>query len=135
MTSAEFIELANQQTDAELLGPCLHDDSIPYVFEPEPAKWNEFREFLAPKLNIAPADIRIVGSGRFGFSMNPTKNFKNFGDRSDIDVVIVNSNIFDSLWLSLLRAAYWFVPRFRLAEASFLIHLWVRVQQSQLQQV
>jgi hypothetical protein len=106
MTPAEFIELANQRTDAELLGLCLHDDSTPYVFESEPAKWKEFREFLAPKLDVAPADIRVVGSGRFGFSMNPAKNFKHFGDTSDIDVVIVNADIFDSLWLSLLRAAY-----------------------------
>ena len=38
--------------------------------------------------------------------MKPWANLKTFTDRSDIDVVIVNSDLFDTLWLALLDAAY-----------------------------
>src|SRR5205085_560567 len=55
-------------------------------------------------INIA--DIRIVGSGRLGFSLKPGNNLRGFQDTSDIDVVVVNSQAFDELWLAMLRAAY-----------------------------
>jgi len=38
--------------------------------------------------------------------MKPRNNLARFTDKSDIDVVVVNSDLFDDLWLSLLRAAY-----------------------------
>lgn len=52
------------------------------------------------------ADIRVVGSGRFGFSTQPGSNLRSFRDTSDIDVIIVNNGLFDQLWLALLNAAY-----------------------------
>ncbi len=38
--------------------------------------------------------------------MKPGYNLKSFSDTSDIDVVIVNANLFDQLWVALLDAAY-----------------------------
>jgi hypothetical protein len=106
MTPDEFRQLLGRQTDAQLLGPCLHDDSPPYVFETQPATWDTFRDALVGSLGVARAEIRIVGSGRFGFSMKPGLNLREFRDTSDIDVVIVNSALFDELWVSMLDAAY-----------------------------
>jgi hypothetical protein len=106
MTSAEFRDLVQQQSDLQLLDPCLHDDRAPYVFQPKPGAWDTFRDELVSELDVSRADIRVVGSGRFGFSMKPWQNFKRFADTSDIDVVIVNAILFDQLWLALLEAAY-----------------------------
>jgi hypothetical protein len=106
MTSEEFRSLLQQQSDLQLLDPCLHDDQTPYVFEPKPATWHGFRNQLASELEAAPGDVRVVGSGRFGFSMKPGHNLRGFRDTSDIDVVIVNAGLFDRLWLALLEAAY-----------------------------
>jgi hypothetical protein len=106
MTLEEFRQLIYQHTDDQLLGPCLYQDSTPYVFSPKPTAWTAFRNELATVLTISPADIRVVGSGRFGYSMKPWKNLAKFRDSSDIDVAIVNNVLFDELWLSLLRAAY-----------------------------
>jgi len=38
--------------------------------------------------------------------MKPGRNLKSFSDTSDIDVVIVNNELFDRLWIALLEAAY-----------------------------
>ncbi|MGH7381380.1 MAG: hypothetical protein ACREKR_04020 [Candidatus Methylomirabilales bacterium] len=106
MTREEFRELLQQHSDVELLDPCLRDDQAPYVFQPKPAAWDSFRDELVALLGVSRDEVRVVGSGRFGFSIKPWNNFKRFGDKSDIDVVIVNANLFDELWLALLDAAY-----------------------------
>jgi len=106
MDTAEFLELVQQRTDVELLEPCLRDDGTPYVFEPQPAAWDLFRDELVAGLGVARADIRVVGSGRLGFSMKPGYALRTFRDTSDIDVVVVNPEAFDRLWLALLAAAY-----------------------------
>ena len=106
MTFEEFRELIDGHTDEQMLGPCLHDDAIPFVFELKPAAWDTFRDELARLLCVSRNDVRVIGSGRFGYSMKPWNNLARFTDKSDIDVLVVNANLFDHLWLSLLRAAY-----------------------------
>ena len=106
MTSEEFRSLLQQHSDSDLLGPCLHDDQAPFVFDAKPGTWDAFRDELVTELGVSRSDIRVVGSARFGFSTKPWNNLREFRDTSDIDVVIVHSNLFDELWLALLDAAY-----------------------------
>ncbi len=106
MTPEEFRVLLEERSDAELLGHCLVEDVTPFVFEPAPDRWNRFRDELVRGLGISPVDIRVVGSARFGFSTKPYSGLRAFNDNSDIDVAIVNSDLFDRLWLELLAAAY-----------------------------
>ena len=106
MNADDFRALAGEKTDKELLRTCLQDDITPYVFELKPMAWNTFRDEIAPQLRVSNGDIRVVGSGRLGFSLKPYNNLARFTDKSDIDVVIVNPDAFDELWLSLLHAAY-----------------------------
>jgi hypothetical protein len=106
MDPQEFRALTAEKTDQELLGTCLREDITPYVFEPKPMAWNTFRDEISSQLNVSRADIRVVGSGRLGFSLKPYNNLARFRDKSDIDVVIVNSDAFDELWLALLDAVY-----------------------------
>ena len=113
MDANEFKTLAEKKTDIQLIGACLSDDIMPYVFEPNPSAWNLFRREIGAQLGVSHGDIRVVGSGRLGFSMKPWGNLTRFTDKSDVDVVIVNSDAFDELWLSLLHAAY---PRSPLTE-------------------
>lgn len=106
MTSDEFRVLLQEHSDQQLLDPCLRETQPPFVFEPKPDAWDSFRDELVSHLSISRADIRVVGSGRFGFSLKPGHNLRSFRDTSDIDVVIVNPGLFDQLWLALLAAAY-----------------------------
>jgi len=114
MNVGQFRELLQTSTDAELITACLHDDSVPFVFEPQPATWDSFRDELVGGLEIAHGDIRVVGSARFGFSMNPGHALRGFSDTSDIDLVVVNPHAFDRLWLALLAAAYPRAPNVQL---------------------
>jgi hypothetical protein len=106
MTTEEFREFIKGTSDSDLLGRCFDSDATPFVFEAKPVSWDEFRDALVSGLEISRQDIRIVGSGRFGFSMKPGHNLRSFSDTSDIDVMVVNDSLFDSIWLALLKAAY-----------------------------
>lgn len=106
MTGDDFRQLVAIRTDTDLLGPCLREDLTPYVFDPRPDTWVAFRTEVSEKLGVEQADIRIVGSGRFGFSLKPGNNLKAYSDKSDVDVVVINPEVFDLLWCGLLKAAY-----------------------------
>jgi hypothetical protein len=106
MQADEFRTMMAGAADADLLAACLLSEEKPFVCDDD-AKWASFRQALADGvLGLAPGDVRVVGSGRHGFSMRPRAHFKAFGDESDIDVVVVNEAIFDQLWIALLVAAY-----------------------------
>jgi hypothetical protein len=106
MTPNEFRELLASTSDSDLLGPCLYDDEIPFVFDSTSESWDQFRNEIVTPLGIARQDIKVVGSGRMGFSTKPGKNLREFREESDVDLVIVNAELFDWVWLSLLQIAY-----------------------------
>jgi hypothetical protein len=70
--------------------------------------YHELKCEIANKLNTSPNSVAIVGSGKFGFSMNPTKPelLKSFHDKSDLDIVIACPQTFENIWLNLRRAYY-----------------------------
>lgn len=43
-------------------------------------------------------DVFVVGSAKLGFSIAPHKRFKPFNDTSDIDVAIINHELYKSIW-------------------------------------
>lgn len=106
MTANEFRQLLADSSDADLLGPCLNDDLTPYVFGTRTDMWTDFRNEVSGELGVPAANVRIVGSARLGFSLKPGTNLRNYGDKSDVDVIVINANLFDYVWLSLLEAAY-----------------------------
>ena len=106
MTAAEFRRLLSNQSDAQMLEPCLRTDLLPFVFEPKPSSWDIFRNEVALGLGVNPTEVIIVGSGRLGLSLTPGNNLRSFRDRSDIDVAIISAAAFDRLWFGLLSAAY-----------------------------
>ncbi|EAP81674.1 hypothetical protein [Sulfitobacter sp. NAS-14.1] len=58
------------------------------------------------------SDIAIVGSGKYGFSMSPDKNFRPFQkdeslpNVSDIDLVVISRALFNETWQHLRIAHY-----------------------------
>lgn len=68
-----------------------------------------FKKDIAVSLNVHIKDVVIVGSGKLGFSIKPDKSdgryyaYKkfDFDKKSDLDVAIVSSSLFDSQLLSL----------------------------------
>jgi hypothetical protein len=70
--------------------------------------YHELKCEIANLLNTSPNSVAIVGSGKFGFSMNPTKPelLKKFNLKSDLDIVIACPQSFENIWLNLRNAYY-----------------------------
>ena len=60
--------------------------------------YDDFKKYISRKLDIPFNNISIVGSAKTKFSFSPYKNFKEFNDESDFDLIIVSHKDFTSLW-------------------------------------
>jgi plasmid maintenance system killer protein len=68
-------------------------------------RYDDFKILMSQKLGIHINNIAIVGSAKLGFSITPRKEkaFSAFSEESDIDIVVVSSEIFRSSWLAFLE--------------------------------
>lgn len=64
------------------------------------------KKHLADELKIPEASVLVVGSAKTGFSLSPKKFPNVFSDESDVDVAVVSAELFDRLWLALVRVSY-----------------------------
>jgi hypothetical protein len=69
-------------------GSAVFTDSIYY----------ELRDTIADHFNLHPSAVVLVGSGRLGFSLKPTKRYEPFGASSDLDFAVVSGDAFDLYW-------------------------------------
>lgn len=74
-------------------------------------KHYELKEEICDNFSIEFTDVILVGSGKLGFSIKPSKRFVEFDDNSDIDIAIVSSALFEQVWQEAYSykrsAAYW----------------------------
>lgn len=72
---------------------------------------DDFREIVSSNINVSFNSVMMVGSGKIGYSLSPSKKFKKFEldeesqNKSDIDIAIISSDIFENYW-KLFRRAY-----------------------------
>ncbi|HYN82095.1 MAG TPA: hypothetical protein VES88_11375 [Gemmatimonadaceae bacterium] len=78
---------------------------VPHVFGDSRTEYDDVRSELGAKLEIAEADIHMIGSGRLGFSQNPDHLLRLFGRHSDLDFVAISSSLFDETALELVQRA------------------------------
>ncbi len=64
----------------------------------EPVKYRDLRAAIANNFDINANEVLLVGSAKLGFSIAPHKQYRHFGDSSDLDVAIVSSDLFDKFW-------------------------------------
>lgn len=71
----------------------------------------DLRKEIADWSGVHTNDVVMVGSGKLGFSIDPTQAFKNFHRESDLDMAIVSSELFDYYWRQVFfymqSDAYW----------------------------
>ncbi len=79
-----------------ILGNCLMLKNDDYFL---------LRQEVAKNFNVHPNEVFVVGSAKLGFSIAPNKRYRHFGEKSDIDVVIVSAKLFDEFWSILYK--YW----------------------------
>ena len=63
----------------------------------------ELKEALSKLFNVHVKEIEIVGSAKLGVSLSSGRHGKPFDQESDIDLVIVSSELFDQAWHELLE--------------------------------
>lgn len=87
----------SQSRDREIIARLWLSEGIPYAFREKASIYDELRYWLSDRLDVNCKDVTIVGSGRIGFSMKPSKYGAQFGggDGSDLDFSIVNRHLFD----------------------------------------
>ena len=73
-------------------------EAIPFAFQGDLDAWIDWKTMLAESLEVDPYDIVLTGSAAIGFSLNPTKNFKRFDDKSDFDCGVVSQYHFEAAW-------------------------------------
>jgi hypothetical protein len=66
------------------------------------------KRHLCAALPLNEDNIGVVGSAKVGFSLSPDSFFRPFSEDSDIDVLIVDERLFDTIWSTILR---WHYPR------------------------
>ncbi len=76
---------------------------IPYVFRGREHEYFEFRNRIADHFGIGFHEVFIVGSAKFGFSYLKKTSFSY---ESDIDVVIVNENLFEEYYNKICDYQY-----------------------------
>ena len=82
--------------------------SVPWFFKHEFEEkasdfYDSFKTYMASKFEVAANNIFVVGSALLGFSLSPKKNYKLFDDTSDIDIVIVDEDLFKKYWDILFK--------------------------------
>ena len=59
-------------------------------------QYHLLRARVAAKLALHPNEILMVGSAKLGFSIVEKKRYRPFGEKSDIDLAVVSSQLFDT---------------------------------------
>ncbi len=113
----EFIEILMQKELEKVVKECIFA-GVPYVFRDWKEGFENLRSHICDNLGIGCREnVEVVGSARVGFSLDPDSFGRGFSEKSDIDIVVVDDNIFDEVWKILLK---WNYPRrFRLAGTDY----------------
>lgn len=75
---------------------------------------------IADHFHLHLKNIEIVGSGKLGISLNEERFGKPFDSQSDIDLIVVSSELFDRAWIELLMLDYKYPHRLRGNDRDFL---------------
>jgi hypothetical protein len=119
-TLEEFTAILRGDTYSDLVDVILAAES-PFAFKDDPALYVRLCDQLRADLRLAIDHLVMVGSGKIGFSTNPNHYGRAFRPRSDLDIAVVSSAIFDRVWFFLLS-----FPRSRLATFDEQEREWLR---------
>ena len=78
-------------------------NKIPFIFNDDLIHYIKWKHYLSEQLLIDPDSIFITGSSAVGISLSPYKNYREFGDDSDVDIAIISEYHFTESW-RFLRA-------------------------------
>jgi hypothetical protein len=97
-----FLVLLQERDHIEIIEEYLLA-GVPFAFADAEVSYNLLLDTLSAKLAVERGSITMVGSGRIGFSLSPDHFGTPFSERSDLDMAVVDAELFDRAWLDMLR--------------------------------
>lgn len=86
----------------EIVEKYLFVRETPFAFRDKRKGYEFLLNHLGKELGVSADSVTLVGSGRIGFSLSPFKFGVPFSKRSDLDIAIVDSRLFDTAWLDMV---------------------------------
>ena len=101
MTVIEFQEIlkSNSVSDLEIVQTHFAFGK-PYVFDDE-NKYFHLKKVISEHFKVSHEKVIMIGSAKLGFSIAPNKLWKPFNDESDIDMVVIDDQVFNAFWKDL----------------------------------
>mgnify|MGYP003628939625 CR=1 FL=1 len=112
MNSRNLIKHLKDKGPADFVNSCLFDQYAWCFPTRSNDEYEDVQKAFSDVFDNQPSDIAVVGSGKYGYSLAPEKNFRPFqpdhdqSDPSDIDLVVISRPLFNSTWHHLRRADY-----------------------------
>lgn len=118
MKLKDFLEVIKKSDPYNMAEECLLRDIVSSIESAE-----KYEQYLKEVYSDYPnaEHIAIMGSGNWKFSLNPDKNFREFFDKSDIDIVIICQESFHETWADMReyhRKEYYFLPKHKKEELN-----------------
>lgn len=112
MQKVELLRRLRNGEAISIVERVLFDDNAWFFPSRSGGEYPDFRRSFSEIFKVSPSDIAVVGSAKFGFSLSPNKNLRDFQpddeqpNPSDLDIVVVSKAIFNETWHHLRRAHY-----------------------------
>jgi hypothetical protein len=104
-TPEEFRELLLAQSLEQTVQEQFFEGEV-YAFRNERRALEVLYDHFRRELELEPEQLRIVGSGKIGFSVSPADFPRRFSSASDIDIAIANQALYDQVWYGILAGQY-----------------------------
>lgn len=93
----EFKEDVKNRDSLHIISKYFYNDYVPAAISLE--DYHNLRWEIKNHFNLESIfEVFLVGSGRLGFSIKPTAQYRPFGENSDLDIVIVSKKLFLQYW-------------------------------------
>jgi hypothetical protein len=104
-SAAQFANLLLSRPLEEVVQAHVFDGEV-FAFRGAPTALDVLQGRLAGALAVRAQDVRVVGSAKIGFSLDPNAFPRQFSDSSDVDVAVVSADLFDAAWNTVLDWHY-----------------------------
>jgi len=94
-TKEEFLSVLRCTSALELVEKWL-DNPLPHVFEDEQTRDRFFSVVKSDWPEVS--SIQCAGTANWKYSLNPKKSFRPFCGVSDVDVISISEELFESTW-------------------------------------
>jgi hypothetical protein len=98
----QFAVMLRQRKHSEIVEEHILSGQ-PFAFENDQPSYDLLRAEISRELTVDVPAIHLVGSGQIGFSLAPEKFGTPFRPESDLDIAVVDSQMFDEAWMDMLR--------------------------------